>query len=483
MSIIGVIIFPMYLEYIGGEAYGLIGFFVLLQAWMLLFDMGMSPTLSRQVAISNSNAECDNLRRLLRSLETIFLTIAIIISLIMVVFRLNIAQSWLKVTELDINDVAICIALMGVMLSMRWFSSLYKSGINGYEKQVWVNILNIIIITLRMPTALVIFIFYSKSIVVYFIYQFIISILEIFLLNRKMYSCLPRVHNKYKIPPISYEIIKIVMPFALSTAYTAGIWVFLTQLDKLLLSKILTLSSFGYFSLIVTLVGGILMLSTPVSNAILPRLTGLLSRGEFDEMVLLYRKATKFICCVIFPIAFAMIFFPYEVMYGWTGNETVSNWALTILPLYALGNALLGVIGFQYYLQYAYGKLKLHVIYNTILACISIPAVYIFAIKYGAVGTGYVWVSLNIITLFFWTYFVHRKFLPGLHLKWLLNDVLPPLLVPLVLFSITYYMFRNHSFTRIESLVLIGVSTSTFLVITFLVSFFNEIKYRIKMVM
>lgn len=476
-SFVGILIFPIYLKYVGGEAYGLIGFFMLLQAWMLLFDLGMSPTLARQVAISNDlekqKSGNDELRQLLRSLETIFFLVAVIVFISMFTLKYNIASKWLKVSTINIEDVAICIGLMGGMISLRWFSSLYKSGINGYERQVWVNLFNIIIVTLRMPASLII-IFTTKNIVIYFYYQLLISLIEVFFLNRKMYRCLPE-QVKNGIPLISWDILRTVLPFAVSTAYTAGIWVFLTQLDKLLLSKILPLATFGIFSMVATLVGGILMLSTPVSNALLPRMTNLLSLGYESEMLRLYRQATKFICCIVAPISLVMIFFPYQVMFAWTGNHVASTWAHNVLPLYAIGNGILAVVGFQYYLQYAYGKLKLHVIYNTVLALISIPAVYFSATKYGAVGTGFVWFMFNLITLLCWTAIVHRKFSPGLHKKWLAEDVVIPIVPALIFFSCLWYFLNTDNLTQGASLIIVMISCVTGIGLSFMIAFYSNV--------
>lgn len=43
--LIGILILPFYLRHLGAEAYGLIGFFAVLQAWLQLLDAGMSPAL------------------------------------------------------------------------------------------------------------------------------------------------------------------------------------------------------------------------------------------------------------------------------------------------------------------------------------------------------------------------------------------------------------------------------------------------------
>lgn len=37
-TLIGIVLVPLYLQYMGTEAYGLVGFFVMLQAWFNLLD-------------------------------------------------------------------------------------------------------------------------------------------------------------------------------------------------------------------------------------------------------------------------------------------------------------------------------------------------------------------------------------------------------------------------------------------------------------
>ncbi|MFA6198778.1 MAG: polysaccharide biosynthesis protein, partial [Patescibacteria group bacterium] len=49
-ALVGLAVVPFYLKYLGIEAYGLIGFFVTTQAVLSLLDMGMAPTINREVA-------------------------------------------------------------------------------------------------------------------------------------------------------------------------------------------------------------------------------------------------------------------------------------------------------------------------------------------------------------------------------------------------------------------------------------------------
>ena len=47
---LGIFSVPLYLSYMGKEAYGLVGFFALLSGWLQLLDLGLSSTLSREAA-------------------------------------------------------------------------------------------------------------------------------------------------------------------------------------------------------------------------------------------------------------------------------------------------------------------------------------------------------------------------------------------------------------------------------------------------
>lgn len=47
---VGIVILPLYVNYMGAEAYGLVGFFAMLQAWFTLLDLGLTPTISRETA-------------------------------------------------------------------------------------------------------------------------------------------------------------------------------------------------------------------------------------------------------------------------------------------------------------------------------------------------------------------------------------------------------------------------------------------------
>ena len=50
VSILGLILIPIYITYLGPESYGLLGFLFTLQAIVSLLDLGLSSAVNREVA-------------------------------------------------------------------------------------------------------------------------------------------------------------------------------------------------------------------------------------------------------------------------------------------------------------------------------------------------------------------------------------------------------------------------------------------------
>lgn len=468
---------PMYLRYLGAEAYGLVGVFSVMQAWLSLLDMGMSPTLARQVALgrgkdSADSADSADLRSLLRSMEMVFLWLGIFIALGIGLAGPWIASHWLKVSTIPLSEVAYCISLMGVMIALRWFASLYRSGIQGMEQQVWLGAANIAVATLRYVAVLPLLWWVTQEPGHFFEFQLFTGVLELAVLMFKFYSLLPAGRPRER--GFSISALKRVLPFTSGIAYSSAIWILLTQLDKAILSHVLPLKEYGYFSLVAVVANGVMSLAGPISQALLPRMTHLLAQGKEQEMLALYRKMTRLVVSVMLPITATIALFSSEILFAWTGDKEAAKWSGPVLTWFILGNGILTIGSFQYYLQYAHGKLKLHVTISTINAVLQLPILVYSALMYGALGVGISWFLSRVVAFFVWTAIVHRQFAPGLHNKWLLKDVAPLFGVTLIYFGLAAFL-KNflHDCGRIEIIVLAMTVGAFALAINMLIFFLN----------
>lgn len=426
LTLIGIVVTPFYLQFLGAEAYGLVGFFALMQAWMNLLDLGLSPTLGRQAAYARGTENgFRNFKKLLKSFEVIFLGLAISVFLSIFFTKEWLAIEWINSEGIKTSTLTYAIGLMGLMIGLRWFVGLYRSGINGLEDQVWLNAANIGLTSLKFLGALVLLKFITSDVRHFFEYQLFVSLIEVGVFMHRFYSKLPVTSYSPKIIDFDFSIVRSIAPFALGIAYTSGIWVLVTQTDKLVLSGILNLSEYGYFSLVALVAGSITILSGPISQAVLPRLTLLYSQNKIEEMLEIYGNASQFAILITLSVASMVGLYAKPLLYAWTGNIEAAQWGSSVLLWFALGNGVLGISAYQYYLQVAFGDLKLHVIGSTISAIIQVPLIYYVAKNYGAEGAGMAWFSIRTLWFLWWTPIIHKKFIPGFHLKWLKNQILP----------------------------------------------------------
>lgn len=74
---------PIYVAYLGLDAYGLIGLFTTLQIWFGLLDLGMSPALGREAArYTAGERSISSYMTLMRTIEVLMVFIAAVIFMV-----------------------------------------------------------------------------------------------------------------------------------------------------------------------------------------------------------------------------------------------------------------------------------------------------------------------------------------------------------------------------------------------------------------
>jgi O-antigen/teichoic acid export membrane protein len=424
----GVVMLPFYLEFLGAEAYGLVGFFALLHAWLSLLTAGFSPTLARQVSHHHALGQLGSgkFREVLRSLELLVGVIAVVTAFSVWMGSDWLAGEWLRTGSLAHADVAHCITLMGLIVGMRWGVALYSGGLNGLEHQVWLNGFNMVFATLRFGAAYVLLRWVTHDPVHYFEFQLAVSLIELAWIARRFYQGLPGAGGVAA--SFSWPALRDVLPFTAGVAYTSMLWVLITQSDKLILSHVLTLAEYGFFALVALIANGVLQFSSPIQHAVSPRLTQLFTQGREQEMVALYRKTTQFVVVVVAAVSGMLAMFPRQTLFVLTGSDEAAGWGAQVLPWFALGNGILVVAGMQFVLQYAHGKLKMHVYNTTINALIQVPVLVYVALNHGVLAVAVAWFVIRLLAFLVWPALVHRTFLPGKHGVWLWHDVCLPVI-------------------------------------------------------
>jgi O-antigen/teichoic acid export membrane protein len=426
-ALMGLVFIPIYIKYLGIEAYGLIGVFAVVQAWLVLLDMGLKPSLGREMARLTGGATTpEYIRDLLRSVEIISAGVTALIALGIWAASGWLASEWLRIEKLPIDTVAQAIVIMGFVIALRFIEGIYNSCLIGLQRQVLYNVLNSGLATLRGAGAVAVLAWVSPTIDAFFIWHGIVSLLSLGLLAGATYLALPQVQHPAR---FSLSALRGVTRFAGGMLAITFFALLLTQVDKILLSKLLTLADFGYYTLASTLAGGALaVLIGPVNQAWFPRLSQLHAANDNPGLFRCYHQGAQLVSVLAGSASFVMMAFAETLLHLWTQDQALSQRVAPLLSLLVLGNLLNGLMWIPYQTQLAYGWTGLAVRINIVAVAIIVPAILWVTPRYGAEGAAWAWVCLNAGYVLIGIHFMYRRILRTEKWRWYREDVIKPLL-------------------------------------------------------
>lgn len=457
---LGIVFLPIYLRYLSVEVYGIIGFFLSFQAFLFLLDGGISPTLNREVArLSVFPEKAQELRDLSRTLEILCWAIGLAVCVIALVVSPVIAKYWLKSENIAPETVSEALMILSVTLTFQWAIGFYTGGMYGLQKQKLLNIVNVVTALLRFIGAFFVLDYVSPTIKAFLIWQFLTTILNCFLLVVFFWRALPKTPEK---PRFRSSLLKEIWRYAAGMAGTSLLVLILTQTDKLILSKMLTLEDFGYYSLAITLAGtGIGMLVGSIQTTYFPQYSQLVAQNKLEEMRELYHRSCQVMSFFLIPVVSIIAFFSYEILLVWTRKPEIAEKTYVLLTLVAVGTGLNGLMHLPYFAQLAFGITKIGFWQNVLAIIFLIPFMIYATLHYGAVGGAMSWVILNFSYTIFGLQFMHRLILKGELKKWYLVDVGLPILLAVIVNGTAYLILsKEPSITNSPVLSVLFVGTT-----------------------
>ena len=220
--------------------------------------------------------------------------------------------------------------------------------------------------------------------------------------------------------------------FAGGMAVTTLLALMLTQVDKLLLSKLVSLEDFGRYVLAASAVGALNFLVTPIASAVLPRLTELVALKNEAAVASLYHHASQWVALALLPPSLLLALYANEVMYVWTGNATLAHEVTPLLALLTWGTLFNGLMVVPYIAQLAFGWAGFSARVNFIAVAIIIPTLFWAIPRFGAIGAAWTWLVLNIGYLSIAIHFMHRKILHDEKWRWYSDSLLKPFAIGLI---------------------------------------------------
>jgi O-antigen/teichoic acid export membrane protein len=463
VALMGLAFIPLYIHYLGIESYGLIGIFGVLLAWLSLLDMGLAPTLSREMArFTGGQHTAESIHDLLRSVELITLVMALTVAGLMAIGARWIAEYWVKAEQLPVETVTEAFTVMGLVTAFRLVEAVYRSSIIGLQRQVLFNLLNSIMATFRSLGALAILVWVSSTILAFFLWQALASVLTVLVMALATHSVLPKAKHRGK---FSLAALRSVWHFAGGMFGITFLSLLLMQTDKILLSKLLSLAEFGYYALAATIAGALYVLIQPILQAWFPRLNQLRAKDDQSGLIEAYHLGAQLITVIAGSATLVLIVAGESILRFWSQDPELAHRVAPLLAILVLGNFLNCLMWVPYQAQLAYGWTGLALKINIFAVLIIVPAIFLAAPRFGAQGGAWAWATLNMGYVLVGVNFMYRRILREEKWRWYIDDILRPLLPALPL-ALTFRWILSEEMGMLSQLATVILFSSLTVITT-----------------
>ena len=387
---------PLYIDILGFEAYGIIGFFATVQSLFALLELGFPLALNRAIArFTGGESNANEMSSLLRGFESIFFIIAAILFLLSLPLAIFFASSWFEFEKLSYDTVVSSLTAIFVLGAIRFPIGLYLAVLAGLQKQVLMNFWLVFFVVLRLGAATLFIAIIEPDIVAFFMIQIAVAVLEVFVVRFSAWRSDVEFDRYSK---IEWPIVLNQLKFAASVGLISIFGVLITQVDKLMVSGSLSLEMFGHYSLISLFGLGLATLGYPISNAIFPQLSKLHALGKVDEMIELFWKNLRLVTVLIMPIGLSVVFFSDDAISYYLGQalQREIGLAFSVFLVASVFGALRPV---PYSMLVAAGDTNLILKFYGFSILIYPLVLYILLVNMGIVGASIGFFFMQLISL------------------------------------------------------------------------------------
>ena len=452
---------PLYIHFLGIESYGLIGLFASVMALLSVLDMGLGTTLTREMArLSAQSGSAQHSRDLVRTLEVLYWAMGLLLGVALCLLASPISRFWIKGVTLPPSTVQYALMIMGMVVACEWPLALYSGGLIGLQRHSLLNGIRIITSTVEYGGAVLVLWFVAPTIEAFFVWQAAAGILQTLLMAACLWWLLPG-ERRASVRP---HLLASLWRFSAGLTGISVLVALLTQLDKLILSRMLTLDLFGYYALAATVGGSLGYIVSPVFSAIFPRLSQL-ADGADVTLARFYHKCCQLMALVVVPVGVTLALFSRELLPLWVRDPAVVANIHVLVSLLVIGTMLNGLMTMPYALQLANGWTSLSLIKNVVALLLLGPLMILLIDRFGPPGAAIVWLILNLGYLLIEAPIMHRRLLAGQLRAWYVVDVGLPLALCLALGLVVRALLSSDTPTPIALPAIAGAAAAMLLAV------------------
>lgn len=353
-------------------------------------NLGINSTIIREFSI-HYDSNRDYISSLLRTSTLFFWGIYLLVATSFYFLAPLLASNWLNFESLDARTAILILRLLGITAILALPASLYRSLFSGLQRMGFNNLIDVAALGLQQIGIIVILTANGRLLhVAYWIaLSYTLRVLFYIGLSLKFFSL------KSLLPGFSLAVIKHNLRYSLHMMTISLTSIVHTQVDKMIISKLLPLGAMGYYGLAYSSLAKGGLIPNAIGQAAFPHFSSLHKRGKRSELINQYWILQDIVCFVILPL-FALVPFATIPLFSYIFNEQIAHIMLVPVALLSLGFYMNATIAVPYIFSISVGRPEITVRQNLYALVIVVPATALFIYYYGLVGAGLSWIFYHL---------------------------------------------------------------------------------------
>jgi len=438
------IFIPLFIKFLGIEAYAVIGFYTLILGIVSFVDIGLSATITREFA---RNINFSEKYSILLIVERLYAFICLGVGIVIFFLSPLIAEKWLTANSIPTLELIYYLKWIGAGVAVQVFSSVFFGGLMGLHKQVTANVIQTSWGILRYGGAILLFVVVKPTLEVFFIWQFICNVLYVLVLRTSLIRNLKK--GGTQLVKVLHSLPKETWKYVGGMALIALISAINIQADKIVTSSVFNLDQFGYYTLASTLSKLVLVVGTPIGIAIFPVFAKLVSEMKYEDLISSFERFGFLLNIVVLSVGIGVCLYAPQIVIIWTGKHTFSPAIIheisLITRLLSIGGICLALQLMPFYLLLAKGETKYTIWQGMAQITFMIPAFYFFVKRWGMVGAGIPWAIINFGGMVYLYGILAKKEFGINYRQFFKYALIVPLLICIGTFFLFYLMIPLHN--------------------------------------
>lgn len=394
LIVLGFISVKCIFKQLGEDALGIIYFSAMINSlFSMILSMGISSTTVREVS-AHFESEPHYTKNLIRTFSLFYWGAFTVLGLVIFFLAPTFIDKWINLKTMDSNTAIVVIRILGITSSLGLIESLYASLFQGLQRMEFNNLISVIATGLQQFGTILILAFWGSFffVVYWFATCYGLRVLTYLILSAKFFSL------SAIIPGYSSGVIKKNFGFASRMMFISITSAIHLNADKVIVSKLLPIGTFGYYALAYGNVSKGTLLTGAISQAAFPSFSALFTAGNRTGLMSQYRKLHDLLCFGIVPI-FAAVPFALLPLFSYILNEEVARLLLLPTTLLCIGFYMNGTLTIPYIFSLAVGKPGISARQHFYDLFVTLPVAVLFVYYLDIIGA-----SISVVFLYVFHY-------------------------------------------------------------------------------